>query len=126
MEKKKILVVDDDSTLNRLLKTVLERSDRYEVHSVNEGTLAIEAIRSFCPELILLDVDLPVLGGREICALLDKDEVLKKIPVIFLTGAVSSSDVQKGVDILGRPAMCKPIHMEKLIELIEKSLTSKA
>lgn len=126
MAKKKILVVDDDAALTRLLRTVLERSERYEVLCVSEGGKAVEAIRSFGPELILLDVDLPDLNGREIYSTLGKDEALKKIPVVFLTGTVSNNDVQNGVDILGRPIMCKPIHMEKLIELIEKSLAPKA
>ena len=126
MDKKKILIIDDDATLIRWLKTILERSERYEVQCVGEGVKALEAIRSFGPELILLDVDLPDLNGREICSTLDKDEVLKKIPIVFLTGTVSNSDIQKGIDILGHPAMCKPIHMEELIELIEKNLASKA
>ena len=126
MAKKKILIVDDDAVLTRLLKTVLERSERYEVYGVNKGALALDAIKSFGPDLVLLDIDLPDVNGREICLTLNKDEILKKTPVIFLTGAVSSGDMQKGIDILGRPAMCKPIHMEKLIEFIEKNLTSKA
>jgi DNA-binding response OmpR family regulator len=120
--KKKILVIDDETSITKLLKFALERSDRYVVQTQNEGKGALSAVRSFLPDIILLDVNLPDMSGGEIEAELQSDASLKGIPVVFLTGMVSQEEIQDGLTISGRPALAKPIDLEKLVDCVEKNL----
>ena len=122
MAKKKILIVDDEVGITKLLKSALERSERYEVRCETEGLKAVFAAQSFRPDIMLLDVNLPDAAGGEIAALFQEDPVLKKIPIIFLTGMVSQEETESGVTVSGRPALAKPIDLGKLIESLEKIL----
>ena len=120
--KKKILIIDDEVSITKLLKFALERSDRYTVHCENEGKNALSAVRSFLPDLILLDVNMPEFSGGEVSAALQEDASLKRIPVVFLTGMVSQEETQAGLKIGGRAALAKPIDLEKLVECVENNL----
>ena len=124
MDKKKILIIDDEIGITKMLKLTLERSGRYEVQCENTGARAVPAVKSFGPDLVLLDVNLPDAQGGEISANFQSDPALKKIPIIFLTGIISREEMQAGTTIGGRPTMSKPIDMERLIECIEKYLPS--
>ena len=114
--------MDDEVSVTKLLKIALERSGRYEVRCETEGLKALAAAQSFGPDLLLLDVNLPDASGGEISAAFQEDPVLKKIPIIFLTGMISQEEVQSGVTIGGRPALAKPIDLGKLAESLEKLL----
>jgi len=124
LDKKKILVIDDEVGVTKMLKLTLERSGRYQVQCENSGAGALSAVKSFAPDLVLLDINLPDTQGGEISTIFQNDPALRKIPVIFLTGMVSQEEMQEGVTIGGRPTMSKPIDMERLVECIEKNLPS--
>src|SRR5258706_15639749 len=87
MLPKKILVVDDEVTITRLLKLNLEKTGAYVVREENRGAKAYAAAREFKPDLILLDVMMPDLDGGEVAAQLQADPLMKGIPIIFLTAA---------------------------------------
>ena len=122
MAVKKILIVDDEVGITKLLKIALERTGRYNVFCENKGSKALSVIQSFLPDLILLDVNMPDTSGGEILAAIHKHPEMKKIPVIFLTGMISDDEVQSGLTITGHPVMAKPINIEKLIGCIEENL----
>jgi len=85
MNRKKILVVDDEVSLTRMLKRNLEATGRYEVCEENFGARALEAARAFGPDLIVLDVMMPDADGGEVASRLGEDPRLRDVPVIFLT-----------------------------------------
>ena len=120
--KKKILVIDDEQSITRLLKFALEKSGLYEVFCENDGNKAFSSIQSTRPDLVLLDMNLPETSGGEISAAVKEDPSLKDLPIVFLTGNISDEEVDAGLLIGGYPAMSKPINMEKLLSCIEKSL----
>ena len=122
MAKRKILIVDDEVSITKLLKLALERSGRYEVRCENEGLKALPAAQAFAPDLILLDVNLPDTSGGEVSAAFQEDTALKNIPVIFLTGMVSQEEVLSGVTVGGHPALAKPIDLGKLAEYLDQYL----
>ena len=124
MDKKKILIIDDEVGITKMLKITLERSGQYDVQYENTGTKAVATVRSFGPDLILLDVNLPDVQGGEISAALQEDPALRRIPIIFLTGMVSAEEMQEGTTIGGRPAVAKPVDVGRLIDCIEKNLPS--
>ena len=118
--KKKILIIDDETSITKLLKFALERSPRYAVQCENDGQKALEAVRAFQPDVILLDVNLPDVTGGEIAASLQEDMSLKNIPIVFLTGMVSQEESKDGMTIGGRPAIAKPVDLARLVECLEK------
>lgn len=86
-----ILIVDDDSTALKLLKGILT-ADGYAVRPFNNGDLALRSIMVEAPELILLDIRMPGMGGFEVCRRIKEDERLKEIPVIFISAASDMED----------------------------------
>jgi len=120
---KKILVVDDEASLTRLVKANLERTGRFVVRTENQGARAIEAARQFQPDLIFLDVMMPDMGGDEIAEALREDPQLRNIPHVFLTAIVTRDETPPtGSQIGGHLFLAKPVKTEELIATIEKVL----
>jgi CheY-like chemotaxis protein len=94
MITKRILVVDDDSSVTRNLKLNLESGGGYEVLGENHAANALIAARNFRPDLILLDVIMPGMDGGDVAARLRADPLLRDTPIIFLT-AIVSNDVSR-------------------------------
>lgn len=122
MAKKKILIVDDEPSITKLLKFALEKTGIYEILCENQGLKALDAIRASRPDLLVLDMNMPDTSGGEIASSLQSDPSLRALPIIFLTGNVSGEEAESGLTISGHPAMAKPINMEKLLQCIEKCL----
>src|SRR5687768_9940814 len=93
MVKKKILVVDDEASITRLLKLNLEKG-AYVVRTENEGTKALAAAKDFKPDLILLDVMMPDIDGGDVAAIIQADPLLCAVPIVFLTAAVKKEEVE--------------------------------
>ncbi len=123
MAKKKILVVDDEASLTRMLKRNLEATGKYEVREENTGTLAYATAQQFQPDLIFLDVMMPDMDGGSIARKILDDENLKHIPIVFLTAILEKEEAEStGSDIGGRTFLAKPVKFDDLIACIEKNL----
>ena len=123
MSKKRILVVDDEKSITRLLKLNLERTGRYEVHEENSGAGALEAAQQFKPDLILLDVMMPDMDGGDVAAGVKQDPNLRKTPVVFLTAAVKKEELgAPDGKIGGRTYIAKPLDVKGVIAVIERTL----
>ena len=121
--KKRILMVDDEAALTRMVKLNLERTGNYEVRTENEGVMAIQAAREFKPDLILLDVMMPGLTGDEIAAQLNEDPELSHIKYIFVTAIITKEEAGgTGTRIGGNVFLAKPVKAEELISTIERML----
>ncbi len=102
-----ILVVDDDRFNAKALTRLLE-SD-YRVSSVSGGEQALESVRNeSSPDLILLDIMMPGIGGYEVCRLLKDDERTRDIPVIFITAMEDVSDETRGLEMGAVDYIVKP------------------
>ena len=122
--KKRILVVDDEVALTRIIKLNLERTGSYEVRTENMGRMAIPAAKEFKPDLIFLDVMMPDMSGDDVAALLKEDPVFSNIPFIFMTAIVTKEETQsKETDIGGNLFLAKPVKTEELIATIERVLS---
>lgn len=120
---KRILVVDDEPAITRMVKLILERTGNYEVHTENQGSHAISAARQCQPDLILLDVMMPGVDGDEIASQLKEDNELSKIKLIFMTAMVTKDDVASmGSSIGGNEFLAKPVTAEEMIAKIERVL----
>jgi len=124
VDKKKILLIDDEQSLTRLLKLNLEKTGAYEVRDVNHALDGLTAAREFRPDLILLDIVMPGMTGDDVAAQLRADPDLKGIPIVFLTAVVTKEEAraQSGT-IGGFPFLAKPVDAVELVEYIEKILS---
>ncbi len=125
MAKIKILIVDDEASLTRMLKINLDEVGDYEVRTENKGSLALAAAQEFKPDLILLDIMMPDMIGSEVAEMILADNELKNTKIIFLTALVSKHEtkVTEG-NIAGRTFIAKPIKIDVLIEKIQEELSS--
>jgi CheY-like chemotaxis protein len=121
--KKRILVVDDEPAITRMVKLNLEQTGRYEVRTENLGRRAIEAAREFRPDLILLDVMMPGMLGSEIAEQLQADPELRAIKFVFLTAVVTKGEeLRSNAQIGGHTFVAKPISADDLCRVIEDHL----
>ena len=118
---KKILVVDDENNITIFLKTYLESTGKYEVRAENSGERGYECALQFKPDLILLDVMMKDMGGDRLADKIKTDPVLRKTPIVFLTGIVTKEEVEANGGVIGGyPYLAKPIlAMNELIACIE-------
>jgi len=120
--KKKILIIDDELDLITLLRTRLE-SQGYEVIYANDGDTGIAKVEQNKPDLIILDLKLPNLGGFWICKSLKSQDKYKNIPVIILTGVYKTEEDKNQALELGASAYIeKPFDAKVLLKRIEELL----
>lgn len=121
--KKKILLVDDEVGFTALLQINLEQTGLYEVRVETEGGKVLEAVRYFQPDLILLDVIMPDISGREVATQLAAEENTKEIPIVYLTATVSREEVvDHGGVIGGHRSLAKPSSMAEILACVEEVL----
>jgi CheY-like chemotaxis protein len=121
-EKRRILIVDDDREITRLVKILLERTGRYSVMEENDATMAHQRAQDFRADLILLDVMMPETDGAEVAAQIEADPQLQRTPIIFLTALVTKPETKAGLHIQGHLSLAKPVNIPELIEGIEENL----
>jgi CheY-like chemotaxis protein len=92
MSKARVLIVDDDRNFARLTAMTLQRSNRYDVQIQTRPAHALKSARAFCPNLILLDMNMPGKSGAEVLLELKADAGLASTPVIFLSSLVDGYD----------------------------------
>ena len=111
---KKILVVDDEAGLTRMIKANLERTGRFSVRAENDPTVAIAAARAFDPDLIFLDVMMPGMDGDELAARMKEDPHLAAIPVVFMTARVGSVEIRRLRELGAIGVLAKPFDPMRL------------
>lgn len=114
--KRKVLLVDDDDELVELIRDVLEKDGRFEVKSVNNGFDAGMMVREYHPDLIVLDVMLPDINGKEVCQRVRSDKELDAVRIICISGMVEEDKVGELRAAGADDFMHKPFEVEKLID----------
>jgi CheY-like chemotaxis protein len=123
IEKKRILVVDDQPSNSQLVKRCLERTDDYVVREENNAKAALAAAEEFRPHLILLDLMMPGMGGGELAACFQANPKLKAVPIVFLTAAVTKDEVEAGGGRSGGfPFLAKPFVLSEVIDCLKHHL----
>ncbi len=123
MQKRRILLIDDEPDVTGLLKLNLENTGAYEVREENRAEHALATARAFKPDLIIVDILMPNLDGGQVAAHLKADEELRDTPVVFLTAVVSKEEAEQRKSMIGgHPFIAKPVSPEELMVSIEKYL----
>lgn len=112
--KRNVLVVDDEDTLRLLLSTCLEDSG-FNTASAENGVQCLKLLQSYVPDLILLDVHMPVMNGFETAAEIRKVKAHVKTPIVFLTGASTPEALKRGFESGGDEYLYKPINTDELL-----------
>ncbi len=123
MRKKRILIVDDEVSLTRLMRIALEQTGKYEVRAENDATAVIAAALEFKPDMIVLDLIMPEQDGGDVAEALRMHPELKEIPIVFLSASVRKSEIDAHGGVLGGfPFLAKPTSAEAISAFIEKHL----
>jgi two-component system, OmpR family, response regulator len=123
MRKRRILLVDDEIALARMLAEYLTETGDYEVRVEHRGRGVVAAAREFQPDLVVLDIMMPDVDGGAVASALHADPALRSTPVVFLTGLVSPEETAGGsIHIGGYPVLAKPVHPETMLACIAKEV----
>lgn len=122
MSKGKILVVDDEINITQILEFSIG-AEGYEVITAQNGEEAIDKARREQPDLIILDIMMPIIDGYEACRILKANPLTKSIPVILLTAKGRDIDKRLGYEVGATDYIIKPFSPNKLIDRIHKLLS---
>ncbi len=115
LENPKILIVDDNPTNIELIKKQLQTfSPLYIFESAANGIEGLEKTRSWKPDLVLLDLMMPVMSGYEVCKIIKSDKELRFIPVIIVTALSELDDKLKAIDMGADDFLIKPFNKVEL------------
>lgn len=108
-----ILIVDDTPSSLRLLDRMLSEQG-YTIRTASCGEQALSFARSDPPDLVLLDIDMPGMDGYDVCERLKADEILKEIPVIFISALAETANIVRGFDAGGVDYIVKPFNSREV------------
>src|SRR5687768_10343922 len=91
--KKKLLIVDDDQDLVELMSDAFERDGRFEIRTANNGFAAGMGVKEFRPDIVVLDVMLPDINGKEVCQRVRSDKALDSVKIICISGMIEPEKV---------------------------------
>ncbi|MCH8921924.1 MAG: response regulator [Planctomycetes bacterium] len=116
--KRRVLIVDDDEDLVELIADHLERDGRFEIRTANNGFDAGMMVKEYRPDIIVLDVMLPDINGKEVCQRVRGDKTMEDVRIICISGMVEEDKVADLREAGANDFMHKPFEVEKLIDRI--------
>jgi len=116
-----ILVVDDDETLLKTVRPIL-MTHGFSVLTATTGEDGLTIVKNQKPDLVILDVILPKMKGREVCKAIKENEETKNIPVIFLTAKDSPDDIQAEMEAGAETHLTKPVDAKLLVSTVRSVL----
>lgn len=118
----KILHVEDDRSLQKLVRVSLERLGSYIVRTAADGFQAVDLAREFRPDLLLLDMDLPGRDGIATLAALRDVDGMREVPAVFLTAAADANSRGRLMSVGAREVVAKPFRPRELLGVIQRVL----
>jgi DNA-binding response OmpR family regulator len=112
--KPHVLIVEDEQDIAGLVKHTLERHVNAEAQIVQSGDAALKVVASQPPDLIILDLNLPILNGVEVCRILRARLDTRHLPIIMLTARTSEDDRVSGLDLGADDYVTKPFSLREL------------
>ena len=122
MPSSRILVVEDEPDIAGLIKHTLEREGDLAIDVVSTGDAALKAASDQAPDLLILDLNLPLLGGLEVCRILRSRPATARVPIIMVTARTSEGDRVTGLDIGADDYITKPFSLRELSARVRAAL----
>lgn len=119
-----ILVVEDSPTMRQLITFAMKRIANAKVIEATDGVDALKKLSSEKIDLILADINMPVMDGLKLVSLLKNNESYRKIPVIIITTEGAKEDRERAMAIGANAYLPKPIQTQELIKLVSSFLVS--
>ena len=119
--KKKILIVDDEPNIVMSLEYTFKKNN-FEVFIARDGQEALDILKSQFPDIIILDIMMPLVDGFETMQQIKKNEMLKHCKVIFLSAKNKESDIEKGMALGADAYLTKPFSVKKVVEQVNELL----
>lgn len=114
--KRKLLIVDDDEELVELLVDSFMRDGRFEIKTANNGFDAGMLVKEFRPDLVVLDVMLPDINGKEVCQRVRSDDTLEQVKIICISGMIEQDKIADLKASGANDFMNKPFTVDKLLD----------
>jgi len=114
MRKHRILIVEDERDVAELIRHTLQRSGDADAAIASSGDVALKTVSEWKPDLVLLDLNLPVLDGTEVCRILRSGAATKHIPIVMLTARTGEDDRVRGLDLGADDYITKPFSLREL------------
>jgi two-component system, OmpR family, alkaline phosphatase synthesis response regulator PhoP len=121
----RILVVEDETDIAQLIKHTLERAGDANVDVVGSGDAALKAVGEAPPDLVILDLNLPVVDGTEVCRLIRARPATATLPIIMLTARTGETDRVSGLDLGADDYVTKPFSLRELAARVRAVLRRK-
>jgi DNA-binding response OmpR family regulator len=121
MADKHILLADDEEDIKTVVAMFLE-AQGYKVTTAFDGLDALEKAEAEKPDLIILDIMMPLIDGFEVCRRLKGEETTAQIPILMLSAAAHAESVNKGLEAGAVDYIVKPFEPEKLLEKVQEIL----
>ena len=118
---KKILIVDDEPNIVMTLEYTFKKSN-YEVFIARDGQEALDILKTNFPDVIILDIMMPMVDGYATLEQIRKDANLQHTKVMFLSAKNKESDIEKGLALGADAYMTKPFSIKKVVEKVEELL----
>lgn len=119
--RKRVLVVDDDPLVVKILRIPLER-EGYDVSVASHGLEALKRVKEHPPDLIILDILMPLLDGFKVARLLKFDKRFKDIPIIVLTSRATEGERKMGEQVGANEFLFKPFRPPYVLEVVKRYL----
>ena len=121
--KKQVLVVDDDPMVVKVLRDPLERAG-YDVAVAFHGLEALKRVKEKRPDLIILDILMPLLDGFKVARLLKFDKRFKDIPIIVLTSRATEGERRMGEQVGANEFLYKPFRLPRVLDMVQRYLNA--
>jgi DNA-binding response OmpR family regulator len=120
---KKILIVDDEPNIVMSLEYTFKKNN-FEVFIARDGQEALDILKTQFPDIIILDIMMPLVDGFETLEQIKKNEQLNHCKVIFLSAKNKESDIEKGMALGADAYLTKPFSIKKVVEQVNELLES--
>jgi CheY-like chemotaxis protein len=121
--RKQVLVVDDDPMVVKVLKDSLERVG-YDVRTAYHGLEALQAVKDRKPDLIILDILMPMLDGFKVARILKFDKRFQKIPIVVLTSRATEGERKMGQQVGADEFLYKPFRLPQVLDVVGRYLNA--
>ena len=121
--QKQILVVDDDPLVVKILRDPLKRAG-YDVRVASHGLEALQKVKERRPDLIILDILMPLLDGFKVARLLKFDKRYKDIPIIVLTSRATAGERKMGEQVGADEFLYKPFRLPQIMGIVQRYLNA--
>ncbi|HTK28115.1 MAG TPA: response regulator transcription factor [Vicinamibacterales bacterium] len=122
MPRHRVLIVEDEQDIAGLIKHTLERNADADADIVGTGEAALKAVAERPPDLVILDLNLPVLGGLDVCRILRRERDAQALPIIMLTARTGEDDRVQGLEHGADDYVTKPFSLRELTARVRAAL----